>query len=190
MASSMMKIGGVGSIILTVGLIIGIIFQFITLSVHYWEIPGWLIPLSIAIAVIAAVGLVLISIGAFGLWRQYEGSFSLVVGIMGIVTMAIAFAMSAITWVNFSQYIRGSGISLIAAIIDFVFVGVFFILFGVAFILLRGKTGHSGLSLTVGILGIIAGAFYCSILLALIPVAQILLIPTMICTAYIFFAGK
>ncbi len=176
-----------------IGLILEIIGTIIT-----WVAPGSLytinpftgvfsytmlgLALTIPTVAIVMVGLVLIFAGTIGLKRQYQTVLPMVAGILGLV--------AAIMWLITNLLIVvGVALGGIMLIPSFALLGVFWILLGVSFIIIREKTGRSGLSTATGVLGIVAGALYCSILLPGLLIPQFVLLPTLICAA-LLFRGK
>lgn len=197
MATGKMKAGATGCIFymmaLVMEIIIGILMWVAPTAISTTTIVGFTavvtyttlgLVLAILASVVGMLGLLLIFLGALGLKNKYQNVLPLVAGIMGMV----AGVMLLITGI--ATGIWGiTGIGAIVALVSVVLLGVFWILLGVSFILIRGKTGRAGSTLAVGILGIIAGALYCSIILPGFLIPQFLLIPTLILAAMLFLKG-
>ncbi len=199
MSRDMMKVGGIGAIICMLAAIEGMVAIIML----------WVSPIDYFFAgahmdfgggIAWAVGLALISIGAFGLWKQYKHKFSLVIGIMGIVTMALGLVASIILWLD------GMAITSISATFDWgfplldligiigivwlVITGVLFILLGVALLQLKERTGVRSATMFTGVLTLITGATYCAIIPFGYLAPQVLMLITMILLAYVLFKAK
>lgn len=216
MSNDMMKIGGVGAIICMLAVItemVAIVMLWVSPIDYYFAGPH----MDLGSGIAWAVGLALISIGAFGLWKQYQRSFPLWVGTIGIVTMALCLIARILLWLEpgspFSSVVDHGSITAIGGIgmsfqgitvtltnaIEFIGIagivwleltGVFLILLGVALIQLKETTGVRGATMTTGALALIAGVMYCAIIPFGYLVTQILTLITMIFAVYLFFKAQ
>lgn len=192
--SSCIKAGGAGGILLIPAIFMNIILTIVGLvaptSIYVLGttiLQTWYVVVQGIACVIFGIGVLLLSLGTYGLWKLYNNAFPLVVGIIGIVVTAFWYLVMPISVVNLQIGIIISAIAIILA-------GVFFVLLGIAFILLQEKTGSSELSLATGILSTIAGIislvgggaiFANNVIIA--AVGFVILIPAAICAALIFF---
>lgn len=199
MSNDMMKIGGIGAII---GML-AVIEEIVAI------IMLWVSPIDYFFAgahmdfgggIAWAVGLALISVGAFGLWKHYKKSFPLVIGIMGIATMALGLVASILLWLDGMAITSisatfGWGFPLlnligVAGIVWLVLTGVLFILLGIALIKLKESTGVRNVTMFAGVLALIIGATYCAVIPFGYLATQSLALITMILLAYVFFKAK
>ena len=156
--------------------------------------PPWYSITLIVGRILLVIGVWLVAGGTRALGRYYKNTLSTATGIVGLVAAIIGIIGAILGLVGTSLVMAGLRIvalldaAAIINIIAFIMIGVFLLLLGVAFIILRDKIGQSGLSLGTGIMSIIAGAMTCSIILSFIGIA--VLIPTAICAAYLFLKAK
>jgi hypothetical protein len=137
------------------------------------------------------VGILLVSIGSTKFGEYYRnilpsvaGILGIVGGIIGLVGAIMEFVVAFVPVLN----VIPPNMMHVALVLE----GVFFILFGVALIILRDKIGLVGLSIGIGIMAIIAGALLCPAVLAgIIGLAgMVVLLPTAVCAAYLFTKAK
>ena len=195
----MMKVGAIGSIFCMLGVVaemVGIVMLWVSPIDYFFA--GSHINLGSGIS--WAIGLILLSVGIFGLWKQYKHKFSLTVGIFGMVTMAVGLVLSIVLWWNggattaISSYIRNLSlvpvIVLITGILWLVLNGIFLILLGVNLVKLNEKTGIKRLTKSAGILTIITGATYAAMIPFGYLATQALALTLTVFLIYLFFKAK
>lgn len=184
MANTMMKIGGIGCIIWIVAIILSIITVIGLGSVTLSTIGMWA-ALGLVALIISAIGAILTALGGFGMWKPYKNPLPMIAAIIGIIAGAM-YIISLIAGLLDPNLIWT--FSLITSIL----VGVFLLLLGIAFVLVRMKTGIPGLALFAGILCIVAGGmnFFGWLHLVLAIIANIIAIVALILTMIVFFKGK
>ncbi len=199
MSRDMIKIGGVGAIICMLTAI-----EEAVAAIMLWVSPVDYFfagrHMSLASGIAWAVGIALLSIGAFGMWKQYKSSFMQKVGIMGIVTVVLVLIASVILWreggaITSISSMFSFGVALldligIAGIVWLELMGVFFILLGLGLCQLKAKTGVSGATVGAGALTLIAGATACAIIPFGYLVTQGLILIGAILMAYVLFKAK
>ena len=125
--------------------------------------------------VVIGLGLTLAAFGFIGYRMNYHSSMGLVTA---LVTLIFAWWLPALYAAQGAFH--GPGIYLWGALLitGMEMLGVSLILWGVTVTRVRHRAGHSRLGVAAGVLFILAGSFWCSILLVL--VASIMLIPACI----------
>lgn len=149
--------------------------------------PLWYSITSEASNILLVIGVMLVSSGSMKLGKYYKNVLPTVSGIIGLVAGIIGLVSSILGLVGLFAAVL-TGIAGIMAIVMLVLMGVFLILLGVAFIVLRTEIGYIGLSLGTGIMSILAGAMTCSVIISIVGI--VIVIPTAICAAYLFFKAK
>jgi len=149
--------------------------------------PLWYSITEMVASILIVIGILLVSIGAMKLGTYYKNALPKVAGIIGLVAGIIGIVSSILGLIGLFAPVL-TGIAGIIGIVMWILMGVFLILLGVAFIVLRGEIGYSGLSLGTGIMSIIAGAMTCSIFISFVGIA--ILVPTAVCAAYLFTKAK
>lgn len=178
------KSGATGCVLVITGIIIAIIAGFLA-GIN----PLLTVILAVVGGIILAIGILLIAIGAMKLGKLYKDTVSKVAGIIGL----IAAILTLVGTILAVMIILAPGIAGAASIMNLVatiITGVFFILLGVAFIVIRKKTGYSGLSLGTGIMTLITGGMYSAVLAIIVFIATIILIPTAIMAAILFLKAE
>ena len=133
------------------------------------------------------IGVLLVAIGAMKLGGLFKDMLSKVAGIIGLIAAILALVATILAVV----VVFAPAILVVVGIMGIVggiLLGVFFILLGIAFIILRVKIGMTGLAMAAGIMAIIAGSVYCSVILSFIGAA--ILIPVAILAAMLFLKTK
>ena len=178
MSNQLMKIGGIGSIIILVGFILTLILGFMmagdiinagaSVAAMLAVIQNWYMFLLVA-SIILAAGLVMTGVGMFGVNKKYAYPLAMVAGIITIIGAIISFIPV---------------VSLVSGPI----IGVGILLMGIPFIALKDKMGLGTLGMATGVLCIITGALVASVLGGFF--GWIVGIPTCILLAVSFFKAK
>lgn len=195
----MMRVGGIGAIFCMLAIIAEVVaIIMLWVSPIDYVFAGTHIDFGSGIA--WAVGIALLSVGAFGLWKQYKTSFPLVIGIMGIVTMALGLVGTVLLWLDgfaltsiSSMFSFGFPLLNLIGVMGIVWLeinGVFLILLGVGLIKLRGSTGVAGATRSTGTLALITGAMYCAIIPFGYLATQLLALIAAILLAYVLFKAS
>jgi hypothetical protein len=177
-------------------LLVPAVFMAIILTVIGIASPGsaaqlWYGIFGEVIALIFAIGVLLVSMGAVIIGKYYQNVLPYAAGIIGIVgaTLGLVGAIMGVV-VLFSPALAVVTNVMVpaASVLD----GIFFILFGVALIILRNKVGLVGFSISTGIMAIVVGALMCPEILSvyLTLASMVVLIPTAICGAYLLSRAK
>lgn len=191
-------IGGIGSIINASAAILIFISALGTLfsGWYYGEaLSGWFI-LGIIGGILLAIGLVLSTIGYLGIQRNYASNMGLVSFIFGIISSMIFVIEIVITIALWGTIVYPYPYPyygyiwpiLIVTVITLIIFGVTQILWGVTHIVSRKFTGKPDLSMTTGIMLIIAGALSLSIMISFI--GMILFCVSEIMALALFFTSK
>lgn len=191
---SAIKAGGAGGIVLVPSLFVNIILTIIGIlvptSIYVLGttiLQTWYVVAQGVANMVFGVGILLLSLGTYGLWKLYNNPFPLVAGIVGIVVAVFWYLVVPVSVANLQIGIILTAVAIIVA-------AVFFVLLGIAFILLREKISSKELSLATSSLSMIAGilllaggaaVFADVVLIAVVGLAM--LVPTAICLALIFF---
>lgn len=154
MANAMMKVGGIGCIIWLVCMIILIAMMALLPSLvgtmGAAQAAAWAM---LALVIVMCVGILLASIGGFGLWKQYAHALPLIGGIMGLISAILLIVGIIVLLVSPIAILSwGLWIFLIAGVI----LSIFLLLIGISFIMLRTVIGTE-LALPTGVLWIIGG---------------------------------
>jgi hypothetical protein len=183
------KSGVTGCVLLSISLIMTLILA----AILYFT-PAFTITTAIAYVVIAivtgvllAISVILVSVGAMKLGGFYKNALSTVSGIIGLIS-GIMYLVSILLATATIFVLGVAGISVIMSIVSSILMGVFLLLLGTVFILIRSNLSSAGLAMATGILTIITGSFFCSVILQIIGV--IMLIPTAIMMVYVFKRAK
>jgi hypothetical protein len=184
------KSGVTGSVLLTIAAIFSLVLSIILLANALTVNQVWYKVTAAVASLLLAIGIVLVAKGTRALGKHYKngvasatGIVGLIAGILSLIVAIIEIIVGVLPLVIAVPAILASAL-IILGIITLILMGVFLILLGVSFIVLRAKIGQSGLSMATGILSIISGAMFCSVLIAFI--GMIILIPTTICSALLF----
>jgi hypothetical protein len=182
-------VGATGSILNMVASIIAVIIWalymsiFSMMSYYSYDIETLLrqiigmTSIVVIIVIVLAVGLLLASIGYLGLRRNYGsgvGTAGFVLGIVVFVFIFLTIASAGATLValgSYNQYnlwnfIIWLFIFAILCLITIILFGVTQIIWGVAHIVTRKYTGHSGLAMATGIMLILSGVFVMTMILS------------------------
>lgn len=205
MSRDMIRVGGIGAIFLMLAVIAGIVsIVMLWASGLDYLFAGRHIDFGSGIA--WGVGLILLSVGAFGFWKQYNNKPMLTVCIIGIMVMAIGLVATIVNW-----WFYGAGVSGVSAIfwpfyqafsaslLDWVGIagivwlvlnGVFLILFGSAMIKLKDSTGVAQMTNATGVIMLIAGITFIAIIPFGFLVSHILLLLATTFMIYVSFKAK
>ncbi|MEW6592437.1 MAG: hypothetical protein AB1305_01955 [Candidatus Hadarchaeota archaeon] len=198
MSNDMVKFGGIGAIFCMLSAIAGIVaVAMLWLSPIDYAFAGTHIDFGTSIGY--AVGVALLSIGSFGLWKQYKTPLNQNVGIFGILVVIAGIITGVILWRNGGVV---SGVSLmfsgaspidimgIAGIVWLEINGLFFVLFGYSLYKIKEKTGVEKLARGAGFLTIVAGIIF----MAMVPYGylggQAPILLSTILTAYVLFKAR
>ena len=187
MGNGLTKIGAIGWILWLVAIIFIIIGVIIALSSGGFTLnaiaqgSGTLFIIGLVGSILSSIGALLAGLGGFGLKSvvghplpMIAGIFGLIVGILGFVALGLGFVDAGIAyWIN-----------LINGVI---LTGVFFVLLGVSLIIgpVKEKLASPGLAVAAGIMNIIEGALFLSLIGNII--APFFLIPVAILNVLIFW---
>jgi hypothetical protein len=198
MSNDMMKVGANGAIFCMLAVVAEIVaIAILWISPIDYAFAGPHIDLGSGIG--WAVGLVLLSIGIFGVWKQYKDNFAFKVGIFGMVVMAVGLILRIITWYYFYavtsiSWIRTGagllGLTGVCGLLWLVLNGVFLLLLGINLIKLKEKTGIRTATLFTGCFTIIAGAAYIAVIPFGYLVTQVLTLTVTVFLIYLFFKAK
>ncbi len=186
MASGMMKAGGAGCILAFIAAIIAIVAGIIAAVVNTVDlITGqtflWYAILVLTAGIIMNVGLLLLTLGAIGMGKVYKNALTMVSGILGLVGVILGLVAVILAFIPV-------GGAWIVALAGNVLLGIFFLLFGIGLIIVKDKTGRGGLAMATGIMFIILGSAYLSIIGVLI--VPFVLIPALIMGMLVFFRSE
>jgi hypothetical protein len=177
-------IGGIGTIIMSIGALVLGIYFFINFG-YYGYRDGDFILLFIGSGLLL-FGLILTGIGFFGFYKNYSsfmGLISFVFSIIGSV-IYVAFTIFSINR-GYGSYIGPEYIG--AAVI----IGICLILMGITFLLVKDFTMVKNLSSATGIYTLIVAGLFCSVFLVLVfGIAWFLLIVACPLMAMVFFLAR
>lgn len=181
------KSGTTGCVFLLIACFMTLTILIIALASPLSQLQLWYQILSIVTSAILSIGVLLAGAGALKLGRYYKdalskaaGAIGLVAGIMGIVGLILGIVALFVAVI--------AGVAVIFGFVILIITGVFLLLLGIAFVVVRDKIGRAGLAMGTGIMAIISGAMFCSVLISFIGI--IILIPTAICAAMLFMRVK
>ncbi|MEM2119209.1 MAG: hypothetical protein QW840_03680 [Candidatus Bathyarchaeia archaeon] len=167
-------LGGVGSIISSIAAMLSLFVG--GLAVIWWYFGAFYITIvSLINSIILGIGLIMAGIGYLGVSRNFKKgvatagfAFSIIVTAFLLITVTLGLIVSYGSYYYY-YYSHPWYIFYIAmVIVTLVLFGVMQILWGASHIQTRQYTVNSGLSMTTGIMFIIAGAFTISFLLSFI----------------------
>jgi hypothetical protein len=194
----MVKFGGIGAILCMLSAIAEIVA--VTML---WLSPidyGYSGPhIDFGAGIVMAVGVALLSIGAFGLLKQYNTPSLRNVGMFGMVAAVVGLIASVIAWRDYYAVTSASLIFSDFALMDTVGVagivwleimGLFMILFGYSIYKLQEKTGVKQLTNGAGILTVITGIIFCSIIPFGYLYGQIPFLLSTVLMAYVLFKAR
>jgi len=198
MSNDMVKFGGIGAILCMLSAIAEIVaVTMLWLSSIDYVYAGTHIDFGAGI--VMAVGVALLSIGAFGLFKQYNTPSLRKVGMFGFVAMVVGLVASVIVWqdgyaiTSVSLIFQGAsltGLIGVAGIVWLEIMGLFMILFGYTLYQLQEKTGVKQLTNAAGILTMITGAVFCSIIPFGYLYGQVPFLLSTILVAYVMFKAR
>jgi len=147
-------VGGVGCIVNTVAAIWFFLLKLDIFSLPFLGLSSWVIGY-----ILLAIGLILASIGYFGMRRNYDSRIGLAGFVVGIIT-SVLFLLWTV-WDYIAVFpINGSW--MLVVYFEVTIYNIFFImmiLWGITHIITRRFTGRSGLSFATGIMLIMTAIF-------------------------------
>lgn len=198
MSNDMVKFGGIGAILCMLSAIAEIVaVTMLWLSPIDYAFSGTHIDFGSSI--VMAVGIALLSIGAFGLLKQYNTPSLRNVGMFGMVAMVVGLIASIIAWRDgyaitsasliFSDVALTNSVG-VAGIVWLEITGLFLIMLGFAIYQLKEKTGVEQLTNAAGILTMITGAVFCAIIPFGYLYGQIPFLLSTVLLAYVLFKAR
>jgi hypothetical protein len=149
--------------------------------------PLWYVITDIVASMVMVIGVLLVSVGAMKLGKYYNNALLIVTGIMGLVAGIIGLVSTILGLAGiFADAL--AGVAGIMGLAMWVLTGVFLVLLGISFVVLRAEIGYGGLSMGTGIMLLIAGAMACFTWIhgVVLLVDGLITIPALVCTAYLF----
>ncbi len=183
------KAGAAGCILLLPSVFIILILTILGMVNITFLAAAWYQIMSIVGSIILYISVLLVSSGARTLGKHYGAGISTAAGIIGIVAVIIGMVSVILGFVLLVlPIVIVAQAAIILGLVSLIMIGVFLILLGVTFIIIREKTGVGGLSMGAGIMALIAGALFCTIIISFI--GMMILIPAAICAALVFMRAK
>lgn len=142
MSNGLMKIGGIGAIIWIVGIVIALFSSFAGTSAPMVTITAILIE---------CVAVILVALGAFGLWRKHKSVLGLFAGIFGLAAGMI--------WLLFGilSYSTTDDMTGFLGVLSALLLVVFLLLLGLDFLVLQSQLDHVS-AIPAGVLILIGGS--------------------------------